>query len=63
MNVLFVNANLYGHINPTLGLVKKLTGRGNVVNYYCSAQFSGSVIQAGARWIGYSSRLDQFLKD
>jgi MGT family glycosyltransferase len=63
MNVLFVNANLYGHINPTLGLVKRLTGRGNVVNYYCSAQFSGSVIQAGARWIGYSSRLDQFLKD
>lgn len=63
MNILFVNANLYGHINPTLGLVKRLTGRGNVVNYYCSAQFSDRVIQAGARWIGYSSRLDQFLKD
>ncbi|WP_313581906.1 macrolide family glycosyltransferase [Lacrimispora sp.] len=63
MNVLFVNANLYGHINPTLGLVKRLTGRGNVVNYYCSAKFSDNVIQAGARWIGYSSRLDQFLKD
>ncbi len=22
MNILFVNANLYGHINPTLGLVR-----------------------------------------
>ena len=22
MNILFVNANLHGHINPTLGLVK-----------------------------------------
>ncbi len=40
MNVLFVNANLYGHINPTLGLVKRLAERGNVVNYFCSAQFS-----------------------
>lgn len=63
MNVLFVNANLFGHINPTLGLVKKLTERGNVVNYFCSAQFSDSVIKAGARWIGYSNHLDQFLKD
>lgn len=63
MNVLFVNANLYGHINPTLGLVKRLTGRGNEVNYYCSAKFSDSVIQAGAGWIGYSSHLDLFLKD
>ncbi len=63
MNILFINANLFGHINPTLGLVKELTRRGNRVNYFCSAQFSDSVIQAGATWIGYGSQLDQFLKD
>lgn len=31
MNILFINANLYGHINPTLGLVKMLTKRGHQV--------------------------------
>ncbi len=63
MNVLFINANLYGHINPTLGLVKKLTERGNQVSYFCSEPFSEQVTQMGAKWIGFSSKLDMFLKE
>lgn len=63
MNILFVNANLYGHINPTLGLVKKLTEKGNQVSYFCSESFSGQVTKMGAKWIGYSNRLDLFLKE
>lgn len=63
MNVLFINSNLYGHINPTLGLVKKLTERGNRVYYFCSEAFSEQVSKIGAKWIGFSDRLDQFLKD
>ena len=63
MNILFINANLYGHINPTLGLVKNLTGRGNQVSYFCSEPFKEQVTKMGAKWIGYSSKLDLFLKE
>ncbi len=63
MNILFINANLYGHINPTLGLVKKLTERGNKVDYFCSAEFSGQVIKSGANWIDFGSGLNLFLKN
>ncbi|WP_010250730.1 macrolide family glycosyltransferase [Acetivibrio cellulolyticus] len=63
MNILFINANLHGHINPTLGLVKKLTERGNQVSYFCSEPFSEQVTKMGAKWIGFSDKLDLFLKE
>lgn len=63
MNILFINANLYGHINPTLGLVKKLAERGHQVNYFCSEPFSGQVTKMGAKWIGFSNKLNLFLKE
>jgi MGT family glycosyltransferase len=63
MNILFINANLHGHINPTLGLVKKLTERGNQVSYFCSEPFSEQVTKMGAKWIGFSNKLDLFLKE
>ncbi|OPZ94068.1 MAG: Oleandomycin glycosyltransferase [Firmicutes bacterium ADurb.Bin419] len=63
MNILFINANLHGHINPTLGLVKKLTERGNQVSYFCSEPFSELVTKMGAKWIGFSNKLDRFLKE
>jgi len=63
MNILFVNANLYGHINPTLGLVKRLTARGHHVSFFCSESFSDRVTEMGAAWIGYSGQLDSFLRD
>lgn len=62
MNILFINANLYGHINPTLGLVKKLEERGHQVSYFCSEPFSEQVTKMGAKWIGYSENLEFFLK-
>ena len=63
MNILFINANLHGHINPTLGLVKKLTERGNQVSYFCSEPFSEQVTKMGAKWIGFSNKLNQFLNE
>ncbi len=63
MNILFVNANLHGHINPTLGLVKKLIQRGHRVDYFCSEPFSETVTGAGAKWIGYSDALNRFLSE
>ena len=63
MNILFVNANLYGHINPSLGVVKKLTERDNTVYYFCSDTFSEQVTKAGGNCLCFSSKLDIFLKE
>lgn len=60
-NILFVNANLYGHINPTLPLVRELVKRGNKVDYFCSKQFEEKVIAEGAVFLNYSTELDEFL--
>lgn len=62
MNILFINSNLYGHINPTLGLVKQLTERGNHIHYFCGDAFRESVTEAGAVWEDYGSRMNTFLK-
>jgi MGT family glycosyltransferase len=61
--ILFVNANLYGHINPTLALVEELVKRGNQVCYFCSHQFEDSVRSTGAEFLDYSSNLDKFLSE
>ena len=60
-NILFVNANLNGHINPTLPLVKELSARGNQVDYFCSQQFKEKVNSTGAEFLGYSKELEEFL--
>lgn len=60
-NILFVNANLHGHINPTLPLVKELIDYGNHVDYFCSGQFQEKVITAGASFLDYSADMDVFL--
>ncbi len=60
-NILFINANLYGHINPTLPLVKKLVDHGNQVDYFCSQQFQEKVVAAGASFLNYFDELDAFL--
>lgn len=63
MDILFINANLYGHINPTLGLVKKLTERSHHVDYFCDPQFAESVTTAGANWVGFGNKLIPFLEN
>ncbi len=60
-NFLFINANLHGHINPTLPLVKELADRGNRVDYFCSHQFQEKVMTAGASFLDGFSELEVFL--
>lgn len=60
-NILFINANLHGHINPTLPLVKELADHGNQLDYFCSQQFQEKVMAAGATFLNYSAELDTFL--
>lgn len=63
MKILFINSNLHGHINPTLGLVKELTERGHHVSYFCSEAFEVQVKKMGATWIGFHDKLELFLKE
>ncbi len=59
--VLFVNGNLYGHINPTLPVVAELVKRGEEVWYYCSKLFRENVEAVGAKFIDWGENLDSFM--
>lgn len=47
--VLFVNGGLEGHVNPTLGLVRELTRRGEEVTYVTTEPMRPRLEAAGAR--------------
>lgn len=57
-SILFINANLHGHINPTLPLVKELVADGNRVDYFCAQQFQEKVMETGAEFLNYPASLD-----
>ncbi len=59
--ILFVNSNLYGHINPTLSITAELVSRGNHVCYFCSKQFEEKVRAAGAEFVDYGKKQELFL--
>ncbi|WP_199613560.1 macrolide family glycosyltransferase [Paenibacillus alkalitolerans] len=46
--VLFINFPAEGHVNPTVGLVKELTRKGEEVTYYCVEKFRERLEGAGA---------------
>ncbi|AEI45825.1 macrolide family glycosyltransferase [Paenibacillus mucilaginosus] len=47
-HVLMINLPAEGHVNPTVGLVKELTARGERVTYYCTEDFKERLEGAGA---------------
>ncbi|HEX2926352.1 MAG TPA: macrolide family glycosyltransferase, partial [Ruminiclostridium sp.] len=54
-HVLFINVFGYGHINPTIGLVKELIGRGEKVTYIAGEEFKDVIESQGAAFIGYKN--------
>ena len=59
--ILFVNGNLYGHMNPTLPVAAELVRRGEDVWYFCSHVFEEKIRAAGAGFIDYGGDLESFL--
>jgi len=59
--VLFVNGNLYGHLNPTLPVVAELIKRGEEVWYFCSKLFEDKIGATGAHFIDSGENLEKFL--
>lgn len=49
--IVFFSIPAYGHINPTLGLVRELTARGHQVHYYSYEKFRSRIEAAGANFI------------
>jgi UDP:flavonoid glycosyltransferase YjiC (YdhE family) len=46
--IVFVEMPAYGHVNPTLPVVRELVRRGEQVVYYDSEEFRPQIEQAGA---------------
>ena len=58
---LFVNGNLYGHMNPTLPVVRELVDRGEEVWYFCSKRFEADVLAAGAIFLDLGEEMEAFM--
>ncbi|MBQ2040880.1 MAG: glucosyltransferase, partial [Lachnospiraceae bacterium] len=41
----------YGHTNPTLGVVKEMTGAGHEVTYFSFEKFRTEIENAGAKFV------------
>ncbi|WP_010250909.1 macrolide family glycosyltransferase [Acetivibrio cellulolyticus] len=56
--VLFMNMPAHGHINPTLGLVEELIGRGEEVTYLTGEEFREKIEKTGAKFKSFRFYLD-----
>lgn len=48
---LFFNIPGYGHVNPTLPMVKELVDRGEQIDYCCTEEFRAMIERTGARFV------------
>lgn len=51
--VIYFSVDLHGHVNPTLGLMKKLVEKGEEVIYYSSDEFRDKIEETGAAFRSY----------
>lgn len=56
--VIYFSVTLHGHVNPSLGLIKKLVERGEEVCYYSSEEFRQKIEGTGARFMSYRGLVD-----
>jgi MGT family glycosyltransferase len=55
--VIYFGVDLHGHVNCSIGLVKKLVEKGEEVTYYCSDQFRDKIEGTGAKFKSYRGLL------
>ncbi|NBI27595.1 macrolide family glycosyltransferase [Chengkuizengella marina] len=51
--VIYFGVDLAGHVNPTLGLMKKLVDTGEEVFYYCTDEYREKIEETGAKFKSY----------
>lgn len=55
MKILFINLPYYGHVIPTIGLVKELIKHGCDVTYMLPFDWEEKVTESGAVFYGYEN--------
>lgn len=55
MKILFINLPYYGHVIPTIGLVKELIQQGAEVTYMLPFDWEEKVAESGAKFYGYKN--------
>lgn len=55
MKILFINLPYYGHVVPTIGLVKELIARGCEVTYILPFDWESQIEGSGAKFCGYKN--------
>lgn len=63
MKILFVNANLKGHVHPTLEMAEVLVRRGHEVTFFSGEEFRGAAEEIGARFEGFPESLVRFFAE
>lgn len=58
--ILMISVPFYGHVNPTLALIKELVNRGHEVTYLVSEEFRSKVEAAGSTFEGYEFDMTSF---
>jgi MGT family glycosyltransferase len=53
MKGIFVSLPLYGHVNPSLAVVRELVGRGDEITYYATAAHANRIEDTGASYQPY----------
>src|SRR5689334_21540106 len=51
--LIYFSVDLHRHVNPTLGLMKKLVDKGEEVVYYSSDEFRAKIEETGASFRSY----------
>ena len=55
MKILFINLPYYGHVIPTIGLVKELINQGVEVTYMLPFEWEEKAVESGAKFYGYKN--------
>ena len=55
MKILFINLPYYGHVVPTIGLVRELIKQGCKVTYLCPFDWEEVLAESGAKFHGYKN--------
>lgn len=60
---IFFNIPGYGHVNPTLPMVKELVARGEQIDYCCTEEFRPAIEHTGANFIPFPDELVHVTND
>jgi hypothetical protein len=55
--IVYFSFPAHGHINPTLPVIRELSGRGEQISYFSTLPFASSIAETGAQFCPYTERV------